>query len=93
MPVVVAIVAVWLVVGAGAALLMHRKGHDMFSWSILFIALGPLAVPLAISAHRHPPARRRAATTRAPSMSSSATTVHRPPIGPCRQRSDCSARR
>jgi nucleotide-binding universal stress UspA family protein len=55
MPVVVAIVAVWLVVGAGAALLMHRKGHDMFSWSILFIALGPLAFPLAISAHRHPP--------------------------------------
>lgn len=55
MPVVVVVVAIWLAVGAGAALLMHRKGHDMFSWSILFTVLGPLAVPLAVSAHRHPP--------------------------------------
>lgn len=54
MPVVVVVVAVWLAVGAGAALLMHRKGHDMFSWSVLFTVLGPLAVPLAVSSHRHP---------------------------------------
>lgn len=52
MPVVVAVVAVGLAVGAGAASLMHRKGHDKFGWSILFIALGPLAFSLAISARR-----------------------------------------
>ena len=51
----VLILAVWLAIGAGAVIIMRRKGHDAFSWTILFMFLGPLAVPLAISAYRHPP--------------------------------------
>lgn len=51
----VLVLVVWLAIGAGAVLIMRRKGHDAFSWTILFLFLGPLAVPLAVSAHRHPP--------------------------------------
>jgi nucleotide-binding universal stress UspA family protein len=51
----VLVLAVWLAFGAGAVVVMRRKGHDAFSWTILFLFLGPLAVPLAISVHRHPP--------------------------------------
>jgi nucleotide-binding universal stress UspA family protein len=51
----VLVLAVWLTIGAGAVIIMRRKGHDAFSWTILFLFLGPLAVPLAVSAHRHPP--------------------------------------
>ncbi|HEV3364953.1 MAG TPA: universal stress protein [Acidimicrobiia bacterium] len=49
------VLAAWLAIGTGAALIMRRKGHDAFSWAILFFFLGPLAIPLAVSAHRHPP--------------------------------------
>ena len=51
----VLVLAVWLTIGATAVLVMRRKGHDVFSWSILFLFLGPLAIPLAISADRHQP--------------------------------------
>jgi nucleotide-binding universal stress UspA family protein len=50
-------VAAWLAIGAVAVAVMHRRGHDTFSWAILFVFLGPLAVPLAVSSERHLPAQ------------------------------------
>lgn len=50
-----AIAAAWLAVGALAVAAMHRRGHDVFGWAILFLFLGPIAIPLAVSADRHPP--------------------------------------
>ncbi len=51
-----AIAAGWLATGAVGVVLMRRRGHDTFSWALLFLFLGPIAVPLAISADRHRPA-------------------------------------
>jgi nucleotide-binding universal stress UspA family protein len=51
----VLVLVVWLAIGAAAVFMMRRKGHDTFSWMILFLFLGPLAVPLAVSAQRHQP--------------------------------------
>lgn len=51
----VAIAVAWIAVGAVSVVVMHRRGHDVFSWSLLFLGLGPLAVPLAVSAARHVP--------------------------------------
>lgn len=51
-----AIAAAWIALGAVAVAVMRRRGHDTFAWAVLFLFLGPLAVPLAISADRHPPA-------------------------------------
>lgn len=49
------LVAGWAAIGAVAVVLMHRRGHDMFAWGLLFLLLGPIAVPLAISSDRHRP--------------------------------------
>jgi nucleotide-binding universal stress UspA family protein len=49
------VAAAWVAFGAGAAAVMHRRGHDMFPWALAFLALGPLALPLAVSAERHHP--------------------------------------
>ena len=49
------VVVAWLVVGALCVVLLRRKGHDAFTWSILFLFLGPLAVPLAATAGRTVP--------------------------------------
>ena len=51
-----AIAAGWVATGAVAVALMRRRGHDAFSWAVLFLFLGPIAVPLAISSDRHRPA-------------------------------------
>ena len=51
----VALAVAWIAVGAVLVLVMHRRGHDVFSWSLLFLVLGPLAVPLAVSSERHVP--------------------------------------
>jgi nucleotide-binding universal stress UspA family protein len=50
-----AALAAWLLVGAIGVGVLHHRGHDVFSWSILFVLLGPLAIPLAVSAERHLP--------------------------------------
>lgn len=50
------IAAGWVATGAVAVALMRRRGHDTFSWALLFLFLGPIAVPLAISSDRHHPA-------------------------------------
>lgn len=50
-----AIAAGWVAIGAVAVLLMRRRGHDAFAWAVLFLVLGPIAVPIAISSDRHRP--------------------------------------
>ena len=45
----------WLAFGVLAAAIMRLRGHDSFAWAWLFLVLGPLAVPVAISADRHRP--------------------------------------
>ncbi len=51
----VVLLVIWVSFGAVAVLILRRRGHDPFGWAIAFLALGPLAVPLAVSADRHPP--------------------------------------
>jgi nucleotide-binding universal stress UspA family protein len=48
-------VLAWVAVGAIAVTLMRRRGHDTFSWAVIFLFLGPIAVPIAISSERHHP--------------------------------------
>lgn len=50
-----AIAAGWVALGGLAVAAMRRRGHDTFSWAVLFVFLGPLALPLAISSDRHRP--------------------------------------
>lgn len=47
----------WVSFGPVLAVLMGRRGHSPWTWGILGIFLGPLAVPVALDAHR----RRRQA--------------------------------
>lgn len=49
------VVAAWLGTGAVAVAILHRRGHDTFAWAWLFLVLGPLTLPIAISADRHRP--------------------------------------
>jgi len=46
----VAALAGWLAIGAVMAVLMGRRGHAPYSWGLLGLVLGPLAIPLAIQA-------------------------------------------
>ncbi|MGH9189543.1 MAG: universal stress protein [Acidimicrobiales bacterium] len=50
-----AIAAGWLAIGAVAVAVMRRRGHDTFAWAVPFLFLGPLALPVAVSADRHRP--------------------------------------
>ena len=45
---------IWIGIGIGLllALVMGRHGHDPFAWWLLGTLLGPLALPLALSAER-----------------------------------------
>lgn len=52
---VVAFAAAWIAIGAVAVVVMRLRGHDPFGWAILFLVLGPLALPLAVTAERHRP--------------------------------------
>lgn len=45
----------WLAIGVVAITVMRRRGHDTFAWAIPFLFLGPLAIPVAITADRHRP--------------------------------------
>jgi nucleotide-binding universal stress UspA family protein len=47
-----ALAATWVGVGLLLALVMGRHGHDPFAWWLLGTLLGPLALPLAVSAQR-----------------------------------------
>jgi nucleotide-binding universal stress UspA family protein len=44
--------ATWLCAGLLLALVMGRHGHDPFPWWLIGSVLGPLALPLALSAKR-----------------------------------------
>lgn len=37
----------WLAFGALATVVMRRRGHDSFTWAVLFLFLGPLAFAVA----------------------------------------------
>ena len=50
-----AIAIAWVASGALAVALMRRRGHDTFAWAVLFLFLGPVAIPLAVSSDRHRP--------------------------------------
>ena len=50
-----ALIAIWLAVGVLSVAVMRRRGHDTFAWAVPFLFLGPLAVPVALSADRHRP--------------------------------------
>jgi nucleotide-binding universal stress UspA family protein len=51
--------ATWLGVGLLVAFVMGRNGHDPFAWWLLGTILGPLVVPLAVSAERRGAERPR----------------------------------
>ena len=43
----------WGLLGVSTALVMGRRGHEPFMWLVLAIVLGPLVLPLAVSALHH----------------------------------------
>jgi nucleotide-binding universal stress UspA family protein len=49
------VLATWLLIGVVLAVVMGRRGYSAFSWGVLGAVLGPLAVPLAVSAARGKP--------------------------------------
>lgn len=49
------IAAGWFATGVAAVAILRHRGHDTFAWSVIFVFLGPLAIPLAVSADRHRP--------------------------------------
>lgn len=49
---VLAIASAWLAIGVVLALVLGRRGHSGFSWFVLGIMLGPLAIALAVDAWR-----------------------------------------
>lgn len=46
------IAAGWVVIGGGTAIVMARRGHDVTSWAVLGLVLGPLAAAFAIGSAR-----------------------------------------
>jgi nucleotide-binding universal stress UspA family protein len=46
------VLAVWLLIGVVAAVVMRRRGHHLFGWGALGVLLGPLVIPLALSSVR-----------------------------------------
>jgi nucleotide-binding universal stress UspA family protein len=44
----------WLVIGVATGVVMGRRGHDPFAWLLVGVLLGPLALPPAVAAARHP---------------------------------------
>lgn len=45
----------WLLIGIVVAIVMGRRGFHAWTWLVVGVALGPLAVPLAMSATRRTP--------------------------------------
>ena len=48
----VVLIVSWVVIGVAAAIVMGRRGHAPYSWALIGAVLGPLVVPLMISAAR-----------------------------------------
>ncbi len=55
------IAALWVLIGVTASIVMGRRGHSSFTWLLLGALLGPLVIPLGLSAVR---AERRDPGTR-----------------------------
>jgi nucleotide-binding universal stress UspA family protein len=51
----VLIAVAWVLIGAVVALVMGRRGFHAWSWLVAGVVLGPLSVPLAVSATRRTP--------------------------------------
>ncbi len=49
------VIAGWLTIGVAAVAILRHRGHDTFAWSVIFLFMGPLAIPLAVSADRNRP--------------------------------------
>ena len=49
------LVVAWALIGVVAAIIMAGRGHARYSWTMLGVLLGPLVIPLAISATRREP--------------------------------------
>lgn len=49
------IAVTWVSIGVVSAIVMGRAGFHAWSWLVVGAALGPLAVPLAVSAYRRQP--------------------------------------
>jgi nucleotide-binding universal stress UspA family protein len=48
------IAAVWMLIGITTAVVMGRRGYHAWSWLVMAAALGPLVIPLALTASRRP---------------------------------------
>jgi nucleotide-binding universal stress UspA family protein len=44
------IAAVWVAIGIATAIAMARRGHHPWTWFLIGASLGPLAIPIAVSA-------------------------------------------
>lgn len=53
--VLVLVAAAWVLIGVVVAIAMGRRGFHAWSWLVVGVALGPLSVPLAVSASRRTP--------------------------------------
>ena len=42
----------WAFIGVVAAVVMGRRGHAVYPWTVLGVVLGPLVIPLTVSAVR-----------------------------------------
>jgi nucleotide-binding universal stress UspA family protein len=55
--------ALWVAIGVTASFVMGRRGHSSFTWLLLGAVLGPLVIPIGMSAvraeRRHPRAQAR----------------------------------
>jgi nucleotide-binding universal stress UspA family protein len=52
---VVLAIACWVAFGAVATVVMRRRGHDTFTWALLFLFLGPLGFAVASGRAARPP--------------------------------------
>jgi nucleotide-binding universal stress UspA family protein len=52
----------WFATGAIAVAVLRHRGHDAFAWAVVFLFMGPVALPAALSADRHRPPEPGAST-------------------------------
>lgn len=45
---------IWIVIGLVTGIVMGRRGHSWFGWTVIGCVLGPLVIPVAISVVGHP---------------------------------------
>ena len=57
----IVLACIWVAIGVVIAVMMGRRGFSRWSWLVVGVVLGPLAVPIAVAAtrDRRPPLVRR----------------------------------